>query len=238
MIRYGVMPLPRFGRNAALVLARIVAKHDLFERPSERPRTPPLAPQAAPTADSLLAAAGRAVAAAPRAAVAAPQAGAPAAFSNEASTPRPVEGCRPVDLAGLRRALAPNGKPLVVNHWASWCDPCVDELPRLVRAAAGVADIGEFMGLSWDLFDHPGDPTVVAAKVAAFADNAGVGYPSVLFVGEPNELFEALGLDSQLIPQTVVYAPDGSVAWKKNGVIEHDDVFPLIAAVKRAAGVG
>ena len=59
----------------------------------------------------------------------------------------------------------------------------------------------------------------------------------MLFVGEPAELFKELGLDSELIPQTVVYAPDGTVAWKKNGVIEHDDVFPLIAAVKRAAGV-
>lgn len=230
------MLLPRFSRNAALVIARLVAKHDLFERPTERPRTPPLAPRASPTADTLLAAAGSAASGAGRAVAASTRAVA-SAKGEDSATVRPVEGCRPVDLAGLRRALAPNGKPLVVNHWASWCDPCVDELPRLVRAAAGVADIGEFMGLSWDLFDHPGDPMQVAARVAAFADSAGVGYASVLFVGEPAELFKELGLDSELIPQTVVYAPDGTVAWKKNGVIEHDDVFPLIAAVKRAAGV-
>jgi thiol-disulfide isomerase/thioredoxin len=164
----------------------------------------------------------------PSSATAAPAASVPVA--------RPSSGCIPVDLTGLKQVLTPNGKPIVVNHWATWCDPCVDELPRLVRSAAGVADIGEFLGLSWDLFDHPGDPAVVARKVAGFADSVGVGYGSVLFTGKPDELFSALNLSSQLIPQTHVIAPDGTVVWSKNGVIDHDDVFPLIKAVKAAAG--
>lgn len=142
----------------------------------------------------------------------------------------------PVDSAGLLAALLPAGKPLVVNHWATWCDPCVDELPRLVRAAAGVAGLGEFIGVSWELFDHPEDPARAAKKVATFADSVGVGYPSVLYTGEPKELFALLGLDVELIPQTVVIAPDGAVVWHKKGVVDHDDVFPLIRAVKAAAG--
>lgn len=230
------MALPRLFRNAALVIARSVARHDLFERPAERPRTPALAPPTQPDA-----------APAPNTALA-PTLAPPRPTSGKAKPPkkaafptldppRPTTGCHAVDLEGLRRALTPNGKPIVINHWASWCDPCVDELPRLVRAAAGVADVGEFMGISWDLFDHPGDPLTVAKKVGTFADSVGVGYGSLLFVGEPSELFAALGLDSELIPQTVVLGPDGKVCWKKNGVIEHDDVFPLIQAVRDAAGV-
>ncbi len=230
------MALPRFARNVALVVARIVGQNDLFEKPGERARTPSLA---SPRTDPVPVAVTAAPAVSPAKAKKAASKKGPA---EKSAIPlqdpaRPTSGCRPVDLAGLRHALTPNGKPLVINHWASWCDPCVDELPRLVRAAAGVADIGEFMGLSWDLFDHPGDPDAVAKKVASFADSVGVGYASVLFVGEPAELFAALGLDSELIPQTVVYAPDGTIAWKKNGVLEHDDVFPLIRAVKAAAGV-
>ena len=70
-----------------------------------------------------------------------------------------------------------------------------------MRAAAGVADLGEFVGVSWDLFDHPGKPATVAKKVAQFADNAGVGYSSVLFTGTPEQLFEACGLDFDRSPR-------------------------------------
>ncbi len=140
-----------------------------------------------------------------------------------------------MDLAGLGAALAPAGKPLIVNHWATWCDPCVDELPRLVRAAAGLGNTAEFIGVSWDLFDHPGVPSKVAAKVASFASSSGVGFASVLFTGQPEELFRACGLDVHLVPQTIVFAPDGSVAWHKKGMLTDDDVFPLIAAAKGAS---
>ncbi len=240
------MALPRLIRNVALVIARSVAQHDLFEKPGERPRTPPLAPKQAKVTATAITAPPSASAPMLREEPTATRASKPKRAAGKATKkvvipllqpPRPTSGCRAVDMEGLRLALVPSGKPLVINHWATWCDPCVDELPRLVRAAAGVADIGEFLGLSWDLFDHPGDPQAVAKKVATFADSVGVGYPSVLFVGEPKELFAALGLSSELIPQTIVLAPDGSVAWRKNGVIEHDDVFPLIRAVKAAAGL-
>lgn len=198
-------------------MSRRVATDGLFEQPGERPPTPPLrsAPQAPATAS-----AERSAAIAPSAALAAA---------------RPSEGCVPVDRAGLLAALTPSGKPLVINHWATWCDPCVDELPRLVRTAAGLGAQADMLGVSWDLFDHPGDPRQVAARVADFAASSGVGFASVLFTGDPAELFAACGLDVELVPQTLVLAPDGKVVWHKKGVITDDDVFPLIAAARSAS---
>ena len=108
-------------------------------------------------------------------------------------------------------------------------------MPRLVRAAAGVGELGEFVGVSWELFDHPGDTKKVVERVARFADSMGLGYPSVLYTGTPESLFAACRLESQLIPQTFVYAADGSIAWHHVGVLTDDDVFPLIQAVKEAA---
>lgn len=235
------MPLRKLVRGMLESFGKQVAQDDLFEKPGERApsaRLPPSAPvlreqEAAPvvvTAAPRVAEASKVQAKAPK------QAKKSAVVEKPTRAARPTEGCVPVDAAGLLAALLPDGKPLVVNHWATWCDPCVDELPRLVRAAAGVAGVGEFLGVSWDLFDHPGDAVKVARKVAGFADSVGVGYASVLFTGEPKELFKLLDLDFELIPQTVVIAPDGKVVWHKKGVVDHDDVFPLIKAVKAAAG--
>ena len=214
-----------------------VSADGLFEQPGERAPTPPLPtapksphtpiPEAAVSSDPLPG---------PRSNVEPSLDASPPVSRPVAS--RPADGCVPVGVPGLKAALTPGHTALVVNHWATWCDPCVDELPRLVRAAAGLGNSAEFIGVSWDLFDHPGAPAKVAAKVAAFASSSGVGFASVLFTGTPAELFSACGLDVELVPQTIVLAPDGTVCWHKKGMITDDDVFPLIAAATAASMTG
>ena len=190
-----------------------MSKDGLFEQPGERPPTAPMAPVRVATPVK-------------------PEPVKPQTDKAAIGPVRPTEGCVPVDISGLRAAISPGDRPLIVNHWATWCDPCVDELPRLVRAAAGLGNTAEFIGVSWDLFDHPGKPEKIAAKVASFAASSGVGFASVLFTGTPAELFAACGLDVELVPQTLVLATDGRVLWHKKGILTDDDVFPLIAAAK------
>ena len=211
-------------------LARRVAKDGLFEQPGERPRTAPL--QWGREAGE-----GKAREAAPAAAQ--ERSGAAQEAQEKAGPPaaaRPKTGCVPVGPGELAAMLRPSGRALVINHWATWCEPCVDELPRLVRAAAGIGDRAEVIGLSWDRFDRQGasDPAADAAAVAAFADGYGVGYPSLLFTGAPEELYAICGIDWQYVPQTIVLGPDGAVRWHKKGIIEDDDVFALIRAATGA----
>jgi thiol-disulfide isomerase/thioredoxin len=199
-------------RMVQRVLARVgkvVAEDDLFEKPGERPPATPLATPTAPAPTALA--------------------------TTSTARSRPATGCIPADLATLQALLKPTGRPLLVNHWATWCDPCVEELPRLVRAHAAIADSVDFLGVSWDLFDHPGDAAKVARDVARFADGAGVGYGSVLFTGEPAELFRALNLSVELIPQTFVFAADGRMVLHHAGVLTDDDVGPLLAAARAAS---
>ena len=66
------------------------------------------------------------------------------AFAQAAKTPDPSI----IDLAGYQQILAKyRGKPLVVNFWATWCEPCRDEYPLIVELAAefkaqGVSVVG------------------------------------------------------------------------------------------------
>lgn len=54
------------------------------------------------------------------------------------------------DLEGTEQALAPyQGKPMVVNFWATWCPPCVKEMPDLEELSQRHTDV-QFVGLAID----------------------------------------------------------------------------------------
>ena len=57
----------------------------------------------------------------------------------------------------LQSALFKGGRPLLVNHWATWCDGCVEELPELVELHSQIADKVDFLGVSWDGFQGGGE---------------------------------------------------------------------------------
>ena len=42
-----------------------------------------------------------------------------------------------VDEVAFKKLIVPNGKPLLINFWATWCDPCREEFPDLVKLDTG-----------------------------------------------------------------------------------------------------
>jgi thiol-disulfide isomerase/thioredoxin len=113
------------------------------------------------------------------------------------------------------------GKPLVLNFWATWCPPCVEELPMLSDFYAKNAAKGwQVLGLAVDQ----------ATPVNRFLAKAPVSFP-VALAGVPGmEIGKLLGNQSGGLPFTVVLGSDGKVAHRKIGQISPEDLRAWAAA--------
>ncbi len=104
-----------------------------------------------------------------------------------------------------------NGKPVVVNYWATWCDPCKKEMPRLVAAYEKYEGRVAFLGI--DVQDDP-DAAVDFARryripFRSLSDRA----------GDIRRKEKILGL-----PVTQFYDGDGDLAFVHNGEIRSDEL--------------
>jgi len=110
------------------------------------------------------------------------------------------------------------GKWVVVNFWATWCEPCKKEIPDFNKLDAQREDI-EFIGLAYEEIER--------ADMDAFLKVVPIKYPmAILDVYNPPADFDTpVGL-----PLTYVIAPDGKVASKFLGPVTLADLEKVIAA--------
>ena len=116
-------------------------------------------------------------------------------------------------LGGGEASLADfKGRPVVLNFWASWCDPCKDEAPALVRAQQQLEKAGgTVVGVTVD------DSTPDSIR---FAKEYKLDFPSLRDVdGELGEEYGRTG-----VPETFVIDRDGRVVALSRGMID-DDFF-------------
>jgi thiol-disulfide isomerase/thioredoxin len=107
------------------------------------------------------------------------------------------------------------GKPLLLNFWATWCPPCVKEMPMLdVFYQAQRAKGWQVVGLAVD------SPT----PVREFLKRVPVSFPIGLAGMEGSELSRALGNPNGSLPFTVVLNAKGDVVVQKLGSIEPADL--------------
>lgn len=117
---------------------------------------------------------------------------------------------------GETLAMSPlRGRPLLVNFWATWCPPCVDELPLINRFHREQASRGwQVLGLAVDQ----------AAPVARFLSHTPLDFPVALAGFAGTELSRSLGNVSGALPFSVVFGADGSVLHRKLGKVSPEEL--------------
>jgi len=127
---------------------------------------------------------------------------------------------REINLDDLKKLLQRDGKdtrPLLLNFWATWCDPCREEFPDLVKVDTDYRDKGlNFIAISLD------DVTDIKSAVPRFLNEMKARMPVVLLnVNDPEPAIKAVDAtwDGQL-PATFLYDKDGKVVFKHFGRIQ------------------
>lgn len=124
-----------------------------------------------------------------------------------------MEAIPVVDLEGLQQLLADKrGTPLLLNLWATWCAPCVAELPDLQKVArAHAADGLEVIALDVELMAPKATLEGTLAQLPGFLAEKGIDLSVVIYSGEDvGPLGEWLG-ESIVLPVTVVIGADGEI---------------------------
>lgn len=100
------------------------------------------------------------------------------------------------------------GRPLLINFWASWCGPCIEEMPELQRYFAEQGSNGmQVVGIALD----------DKAAVDAFLARVPVRYPILLDTAGPADSSVRLGNPKGVLPYSVLVSADGKLLKQRIG---------------------
>ena len=129
----------------------------------------------------------------------------------------PVPAVRVAMLGGGTLALPDDyaGRPVLVNLWASWCGPCIEEMPELERFATAQGDGGTaVVGIALD--DE--------AAVREFLRTVPVSYPIALDAAGPADAGVRLGNPKGVLPYTALIDARGRLVKQRIGPFEHGEI--------------
>jgi thiol-disulfide isomerase/thioredoxin len=122
-----------------------------------------------------------------------------------------------VDDAKLKELLKPkNGRPLLINFWATWCDPCREEFPDLVKIDADYKGRIDFITVTLDEVED------IKGAVPKFLSDMKATMPAYLLVSaDESAIIGTIAKDwTGGLPFTVLYNEKGQIAYFRQGKVK------------------
>jgi thiol-disulfide isomerase/thioredoxin len=125
------------------------------------------------------------------------------------------------DLDGRPRALSEwRGKLVLLNFWATWCTPCLKEIPLLVETQREHGPRGlQIVGIAMDEVE----------PVKAFAQRLQMNYPILVGQYEVAVAMDELGDPLGAFPFSVLIAPDGRILDRRSGDLSREEIAEWLA---------
>jgi thiol-disulfide isomerase/thioredoxin len=125
------------------------------------------------------------------------------------------------DAEGNEQSLGQwRGRVLIVNFWATWCEPCRDEMPLFVKAQQAYGGRGlQFVGIAIDQGD----------KVRRFAADIGLNYPALIGGYGAIELSRTFGNRLGALPYSLIIDRSGRIVHTQLGPLKEAQLDAFIA---------
>jgi len=118
------------------------------------------------------------------------------------------------------------GKILVVNFWATWCPPCLEEMPAFVKLQEEYGNKGlQFVGIAID----DGD------SVKDYLKATPVNYPILIGENGGEDWAASLGNHAHVLPFSAVFDPGGKLLHVEVGAFDREEVIKAVEPLLKAS---
>ena len=139
----------------------------------------------------------------------------PQAAAKRSAPPQASVKVTQIDEVAFKKLIVPAGKPLLINFWATWCDPCREEFPDLVEIDKEYKGKIDFVTISLD------DPADINTTVPKFLSSMKAEMPAYLLkTADESAVISSISKSwAGGMPFTALYNTKGELAYFREGKV-------------------